>query len=91
MKACPHGTPTFCWCYACQDVAAGTGSMEWPAKWETRYMWPPHAPQTPSAPRGWECPKCGHVYAPAIAMCLTCPGDVTVESDTSTNADTGSD
>lgn len=23
--------------------------------------------------RGWECPKCGHVYAPTVAMCWRCP------------------
>lgn len=23
--------------------------------------------------RGWECPKCGHVYSPKTTMCLVCP------------------
>jgi hypothetical protein len=75
MKACTHGTPTFTWCYTCQDVASGTGTGKWPQDWESRYMWPPTQPKI-SAQRGWECPKCGHVYSPAVAMCLTCPGKV---------------
>lgn len=23
--------------------------------------------------QGWECPKCGRVYAPSVAMCWYCP------------------
>lgn len=23
---------------------------------------------------GWECPKCGAVWAPSIALCLNCTG-----------------
>lgn len=25
-----------------------------------------------SAPQGWECPKCGGVYAPYTPMCFSC-------------------
>lgn len=24
--------------------------------------------------QGWECPKCGRVYAPWMAQCTACPG-----------------
>lgn len=24
-------------------------------------------------PQGWECPKCGRVYAPTQMMCIACP------------------
>jgi hypothetical protein len=27
----------------------------------------------PGATRGWECPKCGHVYSPSVATCWICP------------------
>ncbi len=26
---------------------------------------------------GWECPKCGRVYAPFIACCAVCPRELT--------------
>ena len=25
---------------------------------------------------GWECPKCGACYAPTVAMCFNCTGQV---------------
>ena len=26
----------------------------------------------PMTPKGWECPKCGRIYAPACMECFTC-------------------
>ena len=28
--------------------------------------------------RGWECPKCGHVYSPTTSMCFYCPAPAAV-------------
>ena len=28
-------------------------------------------------PKGWECPKCGRVYATSFPMCSHCPGKTT--------------
>lgn len=29
--------------------------------------------------KGWECPKCGHVYSPSTVMCLYCGNDMEKE------------
>lgn len=39
-----------------------------------------------STPQGWECPKCGRVYAPTQMMCIVCP---TQTSTTTTLATSG--
>lgn len=31
----------------------------------------------PTAPQGWECPKCGRVYSPYTSMCSYCPAQLT--------------
>ena len=32
-------------------------------------------------PKGWECPKCGRVYAPDWPFCTACGGNKTVTTD----------
>lgn len=36
----------------------------------------PAATVAPAGESGWECPKCGQVWAPWIACCTYCPGRV---------------
>jgi len=38
------------------------------------FGWPPSTFTV--TPMGWECPKCGRVYAPTIMMCFSCPQPV---------------
>ena len=32
-------------------------------------------------PQGWECPKCGRVYAPSSPMCWFCPTQTTTTTN----------
>jgi hypothetical protein len=34
--------------------------------------WPPQPALTVPPRMGWECPKCGGVYAPSMPMCTRC-------------------
>ncbi len=38
----------------------------------------------PQPQQGWECPKCGGVYAPWMAQCTTCPGVTFITAGTTT-------
>lgn len=46
--------------------------------------------------KGWECPKCGHVYSPSTVMCFYCGNDTSkikegsVLNEPSTTAPEGS-
>jgi hypothetical protein len=41
-------------------------------------------PVTTVAAQGWECPKCGRVYSPAMVMCSYCPQQVVTTTGTCT-------
>jgi hypothetical protein len=41
-------------------------------------------PVTQVAQQGWECPKCGRVYSPAMVMCSYCPEQAVISSGTAT-------
>jgi len=50
-----------------------------------------HYPQPSYTPKGWECPKCGRVFAPWITECQYCGklGKTYIRFDTDTT--TGGD
>ena len=41
-----------------------------PSPWFFLYEYP--YPQPWGRPLGWECPKCGRVYAPSVRLCWIC-------------------
>ena len=42
-----------------------------------------------AVPQGWECPKCGTIYAPHVDMCRFCGnwGQVTIATTTDPDAE----
>jgi hypothetical protein len=83
MSQCQHGKSSTSFCFACTTINKSlTPDTAFPLEWEMMYQWPPTQPAP--VQRGWECPRCAHVYAPSVIMCLHCPA--TTETVTTTDA-----
>lgn len=54
--------------------SAGDGRSDGKATWHVAY--------STKANMGWECPKCGSVYAPWVETCAYCPPRIVPEITT---------
>lgn len=51
-------------------VTEGPITYTYPDIYPDYHFWPDYSPQLTS--QGWECPKCGRVYAPWVMQCGHC-------------------
>ena len=73
-RICPHGVYVSAMhCEMCSGPASGSwapGGAPRPVTVPSDFWTAPAA----ATQQGWECPKCQHVYSPAVAVCMYCPG-----------------
>lgn len=55
-----------------EECLRGAQSFDWSARQDMGSLPSPPLSQGDKMNKGWECPKCGRVYAPSVTECYLC-------------------